>query len=142
MFLHVSAEERGIGEPELIADLLDAIIGLLQIIADVLEHMFRNPFIGCLTGIFRSCLIEQLLNSKKVKIDGLGIFYCTIEGKGEADPEKFNVAEHIKALHIRFLPEQEQEMDISSRQFLKKAKFISVDSLGGTPAPEPEQEGD
>lgn len=34
VFLHVSAEERGIGEPELIADLLDAIIGLLQIIAD------------------------------------------------------------------------------------------------------------
>ena len=91
---------------------------------------------------FRSCLIEMLLDSKKVKIDGLGIFYCTIEGKGEADPEKFNVAEHIKALHIRFLPEQEQEMNISSRQFLKKAKFISVDSLGGTPAPEPEQEGD
>jgi hypothetical protein len=51
VFLHVSAEERGIGEPELIADLLDAIIGLLQIIADVLEHMFRNLFIGCLTGI-------------------------------------------------------------------------------------------
>ena len=90
---------------------------------------------------FRSCLIEQLLNSKKVKIDGLGIFYCTIEGKGEADPEKFNVAEHIKALHIRFLPEQEQEMNISSRQFLKKAKFISVDSLGGKPAPEQEEEG-
>ena len=92
---------------------------------------------------FRSCLIEQLLNSKKVKIDGLGTFYTTIEGKGEADPDKFNVAEHIKALHIRFLPEQEQEMDISSRQFLKKAKFVSVDSLGDKPEePEEEQEGD
>ena len=28
---------------------------------------------------FRSCLIEQLLNSRKVKIDGLGIFYLTAE---------------------------------------------------------------
>ena len=28
---------------------------------------------------FRSCLLEMLLNSKKVKIEGLGTFYCTLE---------------------------------------------------------------
>ena len=28
---------------------------------------------------FRSCLLEMLLNSKRVKIDGLGIFFTTIE---------------------------------------------------------------
>ena len=80
---------------------------------------------------FRSCLIEMLLNSKKVKIDGLGTFYCTIENqKGGADQkEKFNVNTHLKALHIRFMPEQEQEMNISSREFLKQAEFINVESL-------------
>jgi hypothetical protein len=31
-------------------------------------------------------------------------------------------------------------MNTSSRQFLKKAKFISVDSLSGTPAPEQQEE--
>ena len=30
---------------------------------------------------FRSCLIEMLLESKKVKIDGLGTFYCTLENQ-------------------------------------------------------------
>ena len=30
---------------------------------------------------FRSCLIEMLLNSKKVKIEGLGTFYCTLENQ-------------------------------------------------------------
>ena len=80
---------------------------------------------------FRSCLIEMLLNSKKVKIDGLGTFCCTIENqKGGADQkEKFNVNTHLKALHIRFMPEQEQEMNISSREFLKQAEFINVESL-------------
>ena len=80
---------------------------------------------------FRSCLIEMLLNSKKVKIDGLGTFYCTIENqKGGADQkEKFNVNTHLKALHIRFMPEQEQEMNISSREFLKQAEFINVETL-------------
>ncbi|MBP5220991.1 MAG: hypothetical protein J6034_09890, partial [Bacteroidaceae bacterium] len=30
---------------------------------------------------FRSCLIEMLLESKRVKIDGLGIFYTTLENE-------------------------------------------------------------
>ena len=80
---------------------------------------------------FRSCLIEMLLQSKKVKIDGLGTFYCTIECKkgGAVSKDKFNVQKDIQGLHIRFLPEQEQETNISSREFLKQAEFINVESL-------------
>ena len=80
---------------------------------------------------FRSCLIEMLLESKRVKIEGLGTFYATIEcSKGGAvSKDKFNVQKNIEGLHIRFLPEQEQETNISSRQFLKQAEFVNVDSL-------------
>ena len=80
---------------------------------------------------FRSCLLEMLLNSKKVKIEGLGTFYCTLENqkKGALKKEDFNVNKHLKALHIRFLPEQTAEENISSREFLKKAEFINIDSL-------------
>ena len=80
---------------------------------------------------FRSCLLEMLLNSRRVKIEGLGTFYATIEcAKGGAvSKDKFNVQKHINGLHIRFLPEQEQETNISSRQFLKQAEFVNVDSL-------------
>jgi len=80
---------------------------------------------------FRSCLLEMLLNSKKVKIEGLGTFYCTLENQknGALKKEDFNVNKHLKALHIRFLPEQTTEENISSREFLKKAEFINVDTL-------------
>jgi len=80
---------------------------------------------------FRSCLIEMLLNSKKVKIEGLGTFYCTLENQkgGAQSKDKFNVNSNLKALHIRFLPEQATEENISSREFLKQAEFINVDSL-------------
>ena len=80
---------------------------------------------------FRSCLLEMLLNSKKVKIEGLGTFYCTLENqkKGALKKEDFNPNKHLKALHIRFLPEQAAEENISSREFLKKAEFINIDSL-------------
>ena len=80
---------------------------------------------------FRSCLVEMLLESKKVKIDGLGTFYCTLENQknGAVKKEDFNVGKHLKALHIRFLPEQAAEENISSREFLKKAEFINIESL-------------
>ena len=99
---------------------------------------------------FRSCLIEMLLQSKKVKIDGLGTFYATIECRkgGAVSKDKFSVQRDIEGLHIRFLPEQEQETNISSRQFLKQAEFINVDSLlksdeegSLTPSPSPTGEG-
>ena len=80
---------------------------------------------------FRSCLLEMLLNSKKVKIEGLGTFYCTLENqkKGALKKEDFNPNKHLKALHIRFLPEQAAEENISSREFLKKAEFINIEQL-------------
>ena len=80
---------------------------------------------------FRSCLVEMLLESKKVKIAGLGTFYCTLENQknGAAKKEDFSVNKHLKALHIRFLPEQTTEENISSREFLKKAEFINIDQL-------------
>ena len=80
---------------------------------------------------FRTCLLEMLLNSKKVKIDGLGTFYTTLENTkgGAQSKDKFSVNSHLKALHIRFLPEQMMEEDISSRKFLKQAEFINIDTL-------------
>ena len=80
---------------------------------------------------FKTCLLEMLLESKKVKVAGLGTFYLTAEcQKGGADKEEdFNVKEHLKALHIRFLPDQVAEDNISSREFIKKAEFVNVKTL-------------
>ena len=82
---------------------------------------------------FRSCLVEMLLESKRVKIDGLGTFFTTIENEPGGAPTKdlFNVNKNLKALHIRFIPEGEQELNISSREFIKKAEFVNVETLKG-----------
>ena len=92
---------------------------------------------------FRSCLIEMLLESKRVKIDGLGIFYCTIENEkgGAPSVEDFNVQKNLKALHIRFMPEQAAEQNISSREFIKRAEFVNIDSLKVKPKEEDSEEG-
>ena len=90
--------------------------------ADVVEGVMKK---------FKNCLIEMLLESKKVKIAGLGTFYLTAEcTKGGAEKEEdFNVNQHLAALHIRFLPDQEAEDNLSSREFIKKAEFVNVKSL-------------
>ena len=80
---------------------------------------------------YRNCLIEQLLESKKVKVDGLGTFYVTIANKegGEKDITKFNISNIAQGLRLRFLPDASQEENLSSKEFLKKASFIDVSTL-------------
>ena len=90
--------------------------------ADVVEGVMKKV---------KTCLVEMLLESKKVKIAGLGTFYLTAEcTKGGAEKEEdFNVNQHLAALHIRFLPDQAAEDNLSSREFIKKAEFVNVKSL-------------
>ncbi|MCH5307006.1 MAG: HU family DNA-binding protein [Prevotella sp.] len=71
------------------------------------------------------CILEQLLDSKKVKLDGLGTFYLSAHNaKGGAESvEKFNVGQHINGLHIRFLPEQAESKSLSAKTLYQKANF-------------------
>ena len=82
---------------------------------------------------FRSCLLEMLLNSRRVKIDGLGTFFTTIENEpgGAAKKEDFSPQKNLKALHIRFMPDKEAETNISSREFIKKAEFVNAETFAG-----------
>ena len=97
------------------------------------EHgsVFTEDVVEGVLKKFKTCLLEMLLDSKKVKIAGLGTFYLTAEcTKGGADKEEdFNVKEHLSALHIRFLPDQTAEDNLSSREFIKKAEFVNVKNL-------------
>ena len=83
---------------------------------------------------FRSCLLEMLLNSKRVKIDGLGIFFTTLENTegGAESKDKFLPQKNLKGLHIRFPPDSSTETDISSREFIKKAEFVNAESFAGS----------
>ena len=108
-------------------------LSMTKLAKHISEHgsVFTEDVVEGVMKKFKSCLLEMLLESKKVKVAGLGTFYLTCEcQKGGADKEEdFNVSQHLKALHIRFLPDQTQEDNLSSREFLKKAEFINVKNL-------------
>ena len=66
---------------------------------------------------------DQMQDSKRVKLDGFGSFKIGIESKGAATAAKFTVAEHIKGLHVVFMPERTKDTAGNrSKQFLQGAK--------------------
>ena len=108
-------------------------MSMTKLAKHISEHgsVFTEDVVEGVMKKFKTCLLEMLLESKKVKIAGLGTFYLTCEcTKGGADKEsEFNVNQHLKALHIRFLPDQTEEDNLSSREFIKKAEFVNIKSL-------------
>ena len=108
-------------------------MNMTKLAKHISEHgsVFTEDVVEGVMKKFKTCLLEMLLESKKVKVAGLGTFYLTCEcQKGGADKEEdFNVAQHLKALHIRFLPDQTEEDNLSSREFIKKADFVNIKTL-------------
>lgn len=108
-------------------------LNLRKMSAHIADHgsIYTEDVVSGVLLKFEHCLLEMLLNSRKVKIDGLGTFYTTIEnsGGGSDTAKGFNIAEHVKGLHIRFLPDMEQELGLSSPEFIKKASFVNAAEL-------------
>ena len=70
-----------------------------------------------------SCMIELIAQGNPVKIDGLGIFWPTVESTKEGITRaailegKWNANTYVKGVHIRFRPEGAADDDITSRTF-------------------------
>lgn len=62
----------------------------------------------------RDCIVELLMQGTGVKLEGLGTFYPTLETTGADSPEGYNVYDHLKGVHIRFLPEKSHGDELTS----------------------------
>ena len=71
------------------------------------------------------CILEQLLDSKKVKLDGLGTFYLSAQNaKGGAEsPDKFSVADNVQGVRFRFKPDSTDLDNLTSKTFGRKVSF-------------------
>ena len=67
------------------------------------------------------CLVEMLLEGKKVQLGELGNFWISLESKGAEDPKKFT-AENITGVNIVFTPGDDFE------NLRQKAEFNPVAS--------------
>ena len=82
----------------------------------------EDVVLGVMTK-FRDCLVELVSQGVGVKIDGIGTFYPTLEAKGAETPVKYNLDTYLQGVHVRFLPEDVSEEQITSRAFATKVSM-------------------
>ena len=99
--------------------------------SDLCRHMMKHGTIytsDIVKGVvekFINCFEELLMEGNKIKLDGLGTFYLSINTEGVEDEKDFT-ANNVKAIHVRFLPDQSKESEYTAKMLTSKAKFRSV----------------
>ena len=108
--------------------------------SDLCRHMMKHGTIftsDVVKGVvekFINCFEELLLEGNKIKLDGLGTFYLSAKTEGVSDETQFS-ANNVKAIHVKFLPDQSKESEYTAKMLTSKARFRS---LGGEEMPKDE----
>ena len=77
----------------------------------------------------QNCILEQLLEGKKVQFGELGTFYLSVKSTGTALEEDFNLGINIQGLFLCFSPSRTDVNNLSSKMLKKKATFMNVKDL-------------
>ena len=85
-------------------------IGTEQL-ADRIQHSCTlkvSDIIACLKEL-SEVIRDELGNSNRVRIDGLGTFYVNVKSKGAESEEEFTATENITGFRVKFLPEGKKD---------------------------------
>ena len=102
---------------------------------EVCKHMSEhNSIYGedvCLgvANKLQSCMLEQLLEGKKVQFGELGVFYLSVKSTGANKEEDFNLGININGLFLCFAPSRTDVNNLSSKMLKKKASFLNVKDM-------------
>ena len=80
----------------------------------------------------QNCMLEQLLEGKKVQFGELGVFYLSMKSTGADKEEDFNLGSNINGLFLCFAPSRTDVNNLSSKMLKKKASFINIKDLTDT----------
>jgi len=79
----------------------------------------------------QSCILEQLMEGKKVQFGDLGTFYLSARTNGADTLDDFNISSNVKGIYLRFQPSRVDLNDLSSKTLKKRASFLNVKELAG-----------
>jgi predicted histone-like DNA-binding protein len=82
----------------------------------------------------QNCMLEQLLEGKKVQFGELGVFYLSVKSTGADKEEDFNLGVNIEGLYLCFAPSRTDVNNLSSKMLKKKASFLNVKDMIETKA--------
>ena len=115
---------------------------------ELCKHMSEhNSIYGedvCLgvANTLQNCMLEQLLEGKKVQFGELGVFYLSVKSTGTAEEKDFNLGVNINGLFLCFAPSRTDVNNLSSKMLKKKATFLNVKDMVESKAKKPATGGD
>jgi predicted histone-like DNA-binding protein len=77
----------------------------------------------------QNCMLEQLLEGKKVQFGELGTFYLSVKSSGTNKEKDYNLGVNIQGLFLCFAPSRTDVNNLSSKMLKKKATFMNVKDL-------------
>ena len=90
----------------------------------------------------QTCILEQLLEGKKVQFGELGTFYLSIKSSSVENPEDYNLGVNIKGLFLCFAPSRTDVSNLSSKMLKEKATFMNVKDLAEGKKKKTDETGD
>ena len=87
----------------------------------------------------QNCILEQLLEGKKVQFGELGTFYLSVKSAGAEKENDFSLGINIRGLYLCFAPSRTDVNNLSSKMLKKRASFMNVKDLGRSLTPNPSQ---
>ena len=85
----------------------------------------------------QNCMLEQLLEGKKVQFGELGVFYLSVKSTGTDEEKDFNLGININGLFLCFAPSRTDVNNLSSKMLKKKASFLNIKDLTESKAKKP-----
>ena len=115
---------------------------------DFIEHVISHGSVydrGTVQGIMLQmvdCMKELMLDSKKIWLGDLGVFYLSLKNKSAADLDSFNISDNVVGVRVKFRANQGKTAGLDSKSIRKQAKFINIEVLNGIKKEKEEGEGE
>ena len=77
----------------------------------------------------QNCILEQLLEGKKVQFGELGTFYLSAKSTGATSEKEFNLGSNIQGIRLCFSPCRTDVNNLSSKMLKQKATLMNVKDL-------------
>ena len=103
---------------------------------DFINHVISHGSVydrGTVQGIMYQmvdCMKELMLDSKKIWLGDLGVFYLSIVNRAADDEASFNITENVEGVRVKFRANQGKTAGLDSKSIRKEASFIDVKTLG------------
>ena len=106
-------------------------LGTDEICAHIAKHgtIYTSDIVKGVVEKFINCFEELLLEGYKLKLDGLGTFYLSVQTEGTETEDEFIPNANIKKVRVAFLGDKAKRSEYATVVMTRKAQWRDVNDL-------------